>query len=39
MGDWAYNFEDAASAVGSQFMNNIQGYAAVVPVMPVAGSA
>lgn len=38
VGDWAYNFEDGQSSVGSQFMNDIQGYAAVRPVMPVAGN-
>jgi len=38
VGDWAYNFEDSQSAVGSQFMNAIQGYAALRPVMPVAGN-
>ena len=38
VGDWAYNFEDQQSAVGSQFMNDIQGYSAIRPVMPVAGN-
>jgi hypothetical protein len=34
----SYNFEDSQSTVGSQFMNDIQGYAAIRPVMPVAGN-
>jgi len=42
-GDWAYNFEQdtgcgATSCVGNSFMNLMQGYAAVVPVMPAAGN-
>jgi len=38
VGDWAYNFEDAASATGNAFMALMQGYAATKPVMPVAGN-
>jgi hypothetical protein len=38
VGDFAYNFEDSQSAVGSQFMNDIQDYSAIRPVMPVAGN-
>jgi len=33
----SYNFEDGASANGNAFMNSIQGYAAIRPVMPAAG--
>jgi hypothetical protein len=38
VGDWAYNMEDIASATGNAFMNLIQGYAAIVPVMPAPGN-
>ena len=38
VGDWAYNFEDAASATGNEFMSLMQGYAATKPVMPAAGN-
>jgi predicted phosphohydrolase len=38
VGDWAYNFEDGASATGNLFMGLMQGYAATKPVMPAAGN-
>jgi acid phosphatase type 7 len=38
VGDWAYNMEDGASSTGNQFMNDIQGYAAIKPVMPAPGN-
>jgi len=38
VGDWAYNFDDDLSAVGNQFMNLVQGYAATHPVMPAEGN-
>jgi hypothetical protein len=30
--------EDGASSTGNQFMNDIQGYAAIKPVMPAPGN-
>ena len=38
VGDWAYNFESAASIVGNGFMTLMQGYAATKPVMPSEGN-
>lgn len=38
VGDWAYNFEDAASATGNAFMTLMEGYAATKPVMPAPGN-
>jgi acid phosphatase type 7 len=43
VGDWAYNFEQdtgcgAVSCVGNNFMNLMQGYASIAPVMPAAGN-
>jgi len=38
VGDWAYNFEDGFSLVGNTFMNLIQPYAAIKPVMPAVGN-
>lgn len=38
VGDWAYDLEDSGSSVGNNFMNDVQGYAAIKPVMPAAGN-
>jgi len=38
VGDWAYNFEDAASLTGNLFMDLYQGFAATHPVNPAAGN-
>jgi len=40
VGDWAYNFEQGtpASSVGNSFMNAIQGYASIKPVVVAAGN-